>query len=299
MTKLQAHGGPAVKVADFMRSPTPSGLYELCQGGQKIEQKRHLPNEVTKAMQKHQEITSGINLNVRAFWRYIVFTGNTSRVLLTGATGYVGAHLLKELLEKTECQVFCLIRVSARSGNAEEVAYERLLETLSEHGIESSVLKQRVTVLPGDVSVVNMGLGQDDFLFLQQLIDVVIHSAALVNLVYPYQLLESINVQGTTNVINFARSGTVKALHYISTNGILPEVGQTECFAESDNPSHHMIESGYGEGSSYLVTGDDDLSDRPDQMGCGADCFEGSGDGLAWCDLPPRECWWTVEWRLE
>lgn len=49
-----------------------------------------------------------------------------------------------------------------------------------------------------------------------------IHSAAYVNLVYPYDALKGANVYGTRNVLLFCSVGKVKALHYISTNAVFP-----------------------------------------------------------------------------
>jgi hypothetical protein len=68
-----------------------------------------------------------------------------------------------------------------------------------------------------------------------------------VNLVYPYDALEAINVQGTAHVVSFARTGKVKALHFVSTNGIFAEKGPTQTINESEFPSHHLLESGYGQ----------------------------------------------------
>ncbi|MBX9769602.1 MAG: SDR family oxidoreductase, partial [Bdellovibrionales bacterium] len=44
-----------------------------------------------------------------------------SRLFLTGVTGILGAHLLKEILEKTEAEVYCLVRAADMSGARERV----------------------------------------------------------------------------------------------------------------------------------------------------------------------------------
>ena len=128
-----------------------------------------------------------------------MFTGNSSRVLLTGATGYVGAFILKELLEKTDCKVFCLVRVAKQCEDSHAEAKNRLVSNLQQYGcccvlpptgcaatISNSVANvtgiemddERVEVVPGDVSMINLGLEADVVGFFHALIDVVIHAAA-------------------------------------------------------------------------------------------------------------------------
>ena len=57
--------------------------------------------------------------------------------------------------------------------------------------------------------------------FVEQ-IDIIIHAAAFVNLLYPYEVLKGTNVTGTKNILLFARSGKIKPVHYISTNSVFP-----------------------------------------------------------------------------
>jgi len=243
LAKVKEFGGPSIPTVDFLKQPTPGGLYAVCRGDEtSAANLHHLPKEVQKYLDADG---SDIDLNVRAFWRYIVFTNSSARIMLTGATGYVGAFILRELLEKTESQVFCLVRVSSKCKDPEAEARQRIVDNCRQHGI--SIDDSRVIALPGDVSLPQLGLGSDEYHYLQQLVDIVVHSAAMVNLVYPYDLLENVNVAGTARVIEFARSGKVKALHYVSTNGIFPEEGETMSFKEETVPPHHKIMSGYGQ----------------------------------------------------
>lgn len=76
-------------------------------------------------------------------------------------------------------------------------------------------LRERVRVVSGDVALVQFGLSEEDYHFLTYDIDVVVHSAAYVNLIYPYQALHGINVLGTRNVLDFCHQNKVKPLHYI------------------------------------------------------------------------------------
>ncbi|CAK5054427.1 unnamed protein product [Meloidogyne enterolobii] len=61
-----------------------------------------------------------------------------------------------------------------------------------------------------------------DYHFLSYDIDVVLHAAAYVNLIYPYQALHGCNVVGTRNIIEFCFKNKIKPLHYISTDAVFP-----------------------------------------------------------------------------
>lgn len=241
LNRVSALGGPEVRVSDFIRAPTVAGLLKIARGDNiSDEQARFLPHEV----EKHFRDMPGVALGVQAYWRYIVFTNSATRVLLTGATGYVGAHLLARLLKGTTSHVICVVRVPRGGDDAE--ARSRLLTHLQDQGL-GDLDMSRVQAVAGDVSLPNMGIKEGEYLFLQQLVDVVIHAAATVNLAYPYDLLEAANVHGTAHAIDFARGGKVKALHFISTDGIFPETGDPATFAEADTPPHHLLQSGYGQ----------------------------------------------------
>lgn len=243
LARVAELGGPKISIADFIRAPSVAGFSKLASGGSiAAEPTRFLPHEV----EKYVHTMPDIGLNVQAYWRYIVFTNNSQRVLLTGATGYVGVHLLARLLKTTSCQVFCVVRVPSRAQNRDEEARDRLLGHLREHGFVDLDVS-RLQVIAGDVSLPTMGMNEDEYLFLQQLVDVVIHAAASVNLAYTYDLLEAANVQGTARALEFARGGKVKALHFISTDGIFPETGEAGSFAETDTPPHHLLQTGYGQ----------------------------------------------------
>ncbi|KAJ8297813.1 hypothetical protein KUTeg_024344 [Tegillarca granosa] len=188
---------------------------------------------------RHDQGNVKIDMQLRAFWR-IINVGNQNRfkkgrVLLTGATGFLGAFILQELLLKTKTLVYCVVR---ELPDLEPM--ERIEKTLHQYGILATsntpteqqtcirqMLKKRVHAVKGDldlylpyvflgnVALVNMGMNEDDFTYLCTDIDFIIHAAATVNLVYPFAALQGPNVMGTANVVMFACTGKVKPIHYI------------------------------------------------------------------------------------
>ena len=145
----------------------------------------------------------------------------TSSVLVTGSTGFLGAFLLDELLRTTgkDTRYYCLVRDRTsgrgRPGN-------RVLETLKFYGLAGQSEENRIIPVAGDLTQPCLGLKDADYRELADKIDLVFHCAASVNYAYPYSAAKSHTVGGTLEMLKFACSVTTKPIHYISSNGIFP-----------------------------------------------------------------------------
>ena len=134
------------------------------------------------------------------------------RVFLTGATGFLGSHVLGELLRTTDWQIICLVR--ARD---DLHARTRIAEVLLHAGVEADLAGARVTALRGSVSDPYYGLSVDAFDALAAEIDAVIHGAAEVSWIKPYRRLRGSHVAGTRNAIRLACRLRAKPLYVVST----------------------------------------------------------------------------------
>ncbi|ESP02709.1 hypothetical protein LOTGIDRAFT_171784 [Lottia gigantea] len=87
-----------------------------------------LPAEV----EKHDQRSIIIDMQLRAFWRTFHYGHHfqSGRILLTGATGFLGAFILRELLLSTKMFVYCLIR-----DQSDMSLEDRLHKTLITYGI--------------------------------------------------------------------------------------------------------------------------------------------------------------------
>ena len=144
-----------------------------------------------------------------------------SSVFFTGATGFLGAFLLDELLRNTgsDTRFYCLAR-DRSDGRGESV--NRVLETLKFYGLGGQSAQDRIIPVSGDLTLPRMGLDDDQYRELAESIDLIFHCAASVNYVYPYSVAKPHTVDGTLEVLRFACSGTPKAMQYISSNGVFP-----------------------------------------------------------------------------
>jgi phthiocerol/phenolphthiocerol synthesis type-I polyketide synthase E len=143
-------------------------------------------------------------------------------VVLTGATGFLGAFLLRELLARTRATVHCLVR----AGNAAE-ARERLLENLSSLRL-GDFPADRIVAIPGDLAEPRWGLDEKVFRSLAETAEAVYHCGAWVNFTYPYRTLKAANVGGTVEALRLAATGRAKPVHFVSTLAVFGAGSFTE-----------------------------------------------------------------------
>ena len=155
-------------------------------------------------------------------------------IFLTGATGFLGAFLLQELLQQTQADIYCLVRATDRDS-----AQIKVQNNLEHYGIWQDAFRNRIIPILGDLSKIQLGLSTADFLHIASQIDVIYHSAAWLNYVYPYEALKPSNVLGTQEIFRLASFGKVKPVHHISTVAVFESSfywGKT--VSESDPLAH-------------------------------------------------------------
>ncbi|WP_442937688.1 non-ribosomal peptide synthase/polyketide synthase [Nostoc sp.] len=166
-------------------------------------------------------------------------------ILLTGATGFVGAFLLAELLQQTQADIYCLVR--AANLNAGK---QRLQETLKAYLLWEESFNLRIIPVLGDLFQPLLGLGDEQFHFMARKIDLIYHNGALVNHVYPYALLKAANVRGTEEVLRLASQIKIKPVHFISTVSVFAsdEYFKLDVVQENDPLQHSQgLPGGYAQ----------------------------------------------------
>jgi alanine racemase len=140
-------------------------------------------------------------------------TSETQRFFLTGATGFIGAFLIPELLQQhPQAVIYCLIRADDA-----EAAGKRLRKMLENYEIWQDSFGSKIIPVLGDLSQPRFGLSEQQFRELADRIDVIYHSGAYVNLIYPYTALRNANVLGTQEVLRLSTQARTLPVHYIST----------------------------------------------------------------------------------
>ena len=140
-------------------------------------------------------------------------------VLLTGATGFIGCFLLRDLLQQhADLVVHCVVRAdNAKHG------FERLRDTLQRAEVWDEEFAPRIRVVVGDITEIRFGLSEADFADLCQRIDAVYHFAAEISLATSYTAIRKLNTFSIRNVLELCLRTRFKHLFYASTMGVFPQ----------------------------------------------------------------------------
>ncbi|QIR40544.1 amino acid adenylation domain-containing protein [Tolypothrix sp. PCC 7910] len=144
------------------------------------------------------------------------FIPEPKAILLTGATGFLGAFLLAELLQQTTADIYCLVRAD----NFDDT-HQKLQNILKSYGIWQEIWTSRIIPIVGDLSKPLLGLETEKFHQLASIIDVIYHNGAWVHHIYPYSILKPANVLGTQEILRLASQIKTKPVHFISSSGVV------------------------------------------------------------------------------
>jgi thioester reductase-like protein len=140
----------------------------------------------------------------------------TEPLFLTGATGFVGMELLARYLERTDREIFALIR--ARD---DDEADARLRESAARVVPDVASYADRLVAVRGDVTEPGLGMTVRRRAAVAREVGEIVHAAASVSFSLPLDESRAINVEGTRRVLELgdmcARHGGLRRLSYVST----------------------------------------------------------------------------------
>jgi short-subunit dehydrogenase/thioester reductase-like protein len=126
---------------------------------------------------------------------------------VTGATGFIGRHLVQELLENREGEIFAL----CRDGSVGRL--ERLIEGWTAAGLDGD----RVTPVIGDLGEPDLGVSHQWVSAHADEIEHFFHLAAIYDMTASEEMNETMNVGGTRNAIGLAAKLDVDHFHQVSS----------------------------------------------------------------------------------
>lgn len=137
-------------------------------------------------------------------------------ILLTGATGFLGGHVLARAARALppDAVVYCLVR------NKNRGARDRLDAVARAHG----VAPDRYVVVHGTLDAPNFDLPRAQYRGLARMVERVVHCAAMVNLAIGRQEMLDWSARGITSVIAFCRDAGAD-LRFTSSTSVFPDRG--------------------------------------------------------------------------
>ncbi|MFI9831059.1 amino acid adenylation domain-containing protein [Streptomyces sp. NPDC051913] len=225
-----------VKVAWLFQHPTAAALAGfLTETDAAVEQPSPTPGALPPALLADTELDVGIRPGISRAPR-----DTPRRVLLTGATGFVGAHLLARLLADTEAEIVCMVRAES----APEAA-ARVRAALTHHAITLDQRESaRLTALPADLARPGFGLPRETLSDLAASCDAIFHNAATVSIMRDYTTLRAANTESTRQLLCLAAVHTTP-LHYVSTLSVAPPASHSMEVPEEFLPPHVGLRHGY------------------------------------------------------
>ncbi|WP_250292783.1 non-ribosomal peptide synthetase [Streptomyces atroolivaceus] len=145
------------------------------------------------------------------------------RPLLTGASGFLGAFLLRDLIETTGGPVDCLVRAEDELRGA-----HRLRENLQRYGLWRPRYADLIRPVPGDLAAPGLGLSPEHRTALVRRLGPVVHNGARVNFAAAYGDLRAPNVAGTEELLRLLADSASPGMHHVSTTSVYAPVPGTD-----------------------------------------------------------------------
>ncbi len=204
------------------------------------------------------KISDGVSANyfnedvaITTEWKDLFDTSRTipepeqGDVFITGATGFLGSHLLKELLKNSKRNIYVLTRSPDN-----DAAQKKISQACLKYGINlTSKDWARLIPVLGDMEKRQLGLDEGDWDSLSTKITDIYHCAATVNMVDSYEALKASNVDGVKEIVKFALEKVKKRIHYASTLSVFVATDRNTgtIFEDDDLSSTSVIYGGYAQ----------------------------------------------------
>ncbi|KAM9980325.1 hypothetical protein ACTFIZ_006582 [Dictyostelium cf. discoideum] len=132
---------------------------------------------------------------------------NDSKVFLTGSTGFLGVHLLSNLIKSPNCSVvYCLIRNKKSESNP----INAIINNMKHHKLyqlHNEFELSKVKVIVGNLASPLLGLSKLEFDYISNQINLIINSGADINLASNYEESKVVNIGGLIELIKLSTIG--------------------------------------------------------------------------------------------
>ncbi len=247
--QLQEHFQVRLPLVRLFEMPTVAGLAKAVEDARTLPADDHSFDAITLEELKREVVIDDAINQEGLVYRHVA---EPKHILLTGATGFLGAYLFTGLLEKTQAAMYCLVRAKSESEGL-----QRLKKNLEYYELWDESYLPRIRILPGNLDQPGFGLSDTQYDFLANQLDVIYHNGAMVNFVYPYQGLKPVNVESTHEVLRLASMKKLKPVHFVSSISVFMKGDLRDrniCYEDADLEEVGVPFGGYGQ-SKWVAEG--------------------------------------------
>lgn len=139
----------------------------------------------------------------------------TDHLFLTGATGFIGSHLLRKWLENTSARITVLVR--PLGGISPQDRLQSLLAGFSSDRPHNDYLK-RISLVEGDLMHPQIGLMKTEYQRLIDSVTLIVHCGAAVRFSLDHNQANQTNILGTKETLALAKQcRNLQRFYYLST----------------------------------------------------------------------------------
>ena len=233
--------------ADIFKFPTIEGLIQKINSSDKNYNSNYMEKQFSKyskILENNTKVPSHMTLKYQP----------CNNVLLTGATGFLGIHILDSLIKNENCKIYCIVRPEVGI-TAQTKLYQKLNYYFGSK--YDKLIGSRIIAISADICLPGFGLSQEELLQLATDTSIVINSAARVSHYGIYKDFFDANVKSVKNILDFCKSFNEK-FYQISTLSISGNAFDTSSAKQNINQKTYFEENNLYIGQSldnvYLNT---------------------------------------------
>ncbi|ROV95053.1 hypothetical protein VPNG_09475 [Cytospora leucostoma] len=246
--------GAKVSINTLYQDPTLAGFsaqVDIAKGGAGVAKEVGVP-DYAKSL---DELIGTLAEKYQSADPEAIAAADSLTVFLTGATGFLGSYLIKDILNRSRPSINLIAHV--RGAKDPAAAFERIQRSLRGYGLWKDDWSSRLSCVVGDLSQPQLGIDDSTWKKLSNEVDVVIHNGASVHWVKRYNDMVAPNVLSARDAMRLCNEGKPKLFSFVSSTAVL----------DSDHYiklSEELTRSGQGS-----ISEDDDMQGSRTGLGTG------------------------------